>query len=44
MILDRDAARIIEAAGTYLHTVCEDFFTHADGAAADRAKAALCER
>jgi len=44
VILDLDAAWLIEAADAYLHAVSQHFFTHADGAAADWAKAALCER
>ncbi|HEY0584977.1 MAG TPA: hypothetical protein VGD52_02500 [Pseudoduganella sp.] len=44
MILNFGAARLIEAASTYLHTVGKDFFAHAYGAAAGRAKAAFRER
>ncbi len=44
VILDFDAAWFIQAAGTHLHAISEDFFAHAEGAAADRAEAALRER
>jgi len=44
VIMDFDAAWFIQAAGTHLHAISEDFFAHAEGAAADRAEAALRER